>query len=160
MAKSTVSAFEVLSNLNLLQKVLERRGLQVTVKGQVWADELSSFVSAPEAYLAGIGKTRKTAAQQEVFDLLLLNVAGKEAVKNATLRQAELRDEGDNTQQLALDKLITLQERMGKGMALIQKANKDISARWADKQTAELLVKGKGLNRFSGYVYKAWSTSA
>lgn len=132
----------LLLNLNLVAKALSRRGLKVRPNGRVWSDELEAFVSSAEALLAGLGKARRTKAEREVFDLLLLNVAGAQAVK-AAKKQAEVAYDVDKEREL--DHVVELQEVMARGMVLIERTNKVIEVRWEK-------------NPFAGYVHKAWKT--
>lgn len=140
--------FDVLSDVSVLAKTLGQRGLSVRPNGRVWSQELETFVSAAEAFLAGLGKARRTASEQEVFDLLLVNAAGKAAVKAAKVqadKKAKKVTEIDREKELA--KVVELQERMAKGMVIIAKTNRTISAGWER-------------NSYAPYIHKAWKTPA
>lgn len=133
-----------LSNLNVLASTMKRRGLTVTVKGKVWSDELNTYVSVAEAFLAGFGKAKRTKAEQEVFDLLLVNAAGRQAKKWHTSVRVKSR-RLDFDRERVMDYIIENQERMSKGMKLIQQSNQTVSKIWER-------------NQYAGYVYKAWTT--
>ena len=137
-----MTALMVLMDLVLLATCMKRRGITVTYSGKVWSDELNAYISVAEAYLAGVGKVRRTAAQQQVFDLLLMDVAGKEARKALKARRTS-RPDWDYER--LLDIIVGLQERMAKGMTLIRNADAMISKMWAS-------------NKFAGYIWKAWKT--
>lgn len=136
----------VLADIGKVASALSRRGLKVRPNGRVWSTELETFVSSAEALLAGLGKARRTRAEREVFDLLLLNAAGKAAVKVAKARAAKAaKHPVEIDREKELDRVVEIQERMAKGMVLIEKTDRAISAGWKR-------------NDFAPYIYKAWST--
>ena len=123
-----MNALQVLSNVSLLSKVLTKRGLTVKCTGKVWSDELNTFVSCAEAFLSGLGKANKTKEERKVFDLLLVDNAQRDAVKwlKQLDRDSRVRNKGIKVERFNQDKLldivIDIQERMAKGLALIDKA--------------------------------------
>lgn len=137
-----MTALMVLMDLVLLATCMKRRSITVTYAGKVWSDELNTYVSVAEAYLAGIGKARRTKAEQQVFDLLLMDAAGKEAHKALKARRTS-RPDWDYERLLGI--VIDTQERMSKGMLLIRQADAVISKMWAS-------------NKYAGYIWKAWKT--
>ena len=123
-----MDSLKVLSTDALLSKVLQRRGLTVKCTGKVWSDELNTFVSCKKAYLAGIGKANRTKEERKVFDLLLVDAAERDAVKwqQQLDRSERVRAKGIKVERFNQDKLldivVDIQERMAKGMELIDKA--------------------------------------
>jgi len=157
-----VSALVVLMSTVVLEKALGHRGITITYSGKVWAEEFGTFISCADAYLCGLGKTRLSKSEQQYY-ICLLNELGTKAQRKAK----KLGAKADVDYERMLNVLINIKERMAKGMRIIKaiekatgldkiKARKD--EQWADDSTPEWKVKKYNMNRYAGYVYKAWNT--